>query len=94
MSQVSISTNKIVPLSNGLIEGKIFQSVHGILGHHDLHGPKGWNRSAGLGNYLAELTTLFLGNRIHRRDAHHTSSVMPKKNIKKNQPEAPNQLFV
>ena len=70
-------------VSNSLNNEKIFQSVHGILGHHDLHGPKGGNRFAGLGNNLPELLAFVLRNHMHRRETHHASCALRREDIKK-----------
>ena len=70
IGQVPVTAQQAFTFANGFVKGKIFQAVHGILGHHDLHGPKGWDRFAGFGDRLSDLPPFFLGERLYRRGVH------------------------
>ena len=74
IGQVPIAAKKVFAFPHGLIKRKIFQAMHGVLGDHDLHGPKWRYRFAGPGNRLTDPVAFFLGKRMHRRGSHHSAS--------------------
>ena len=60
IGQIPVTAQQVLTFANGFVKGEIFQAVHGILGHHDLHGPKRRDRFAGPNHCLSDPIAFFL----------------------------------